>query len=143
MVEIMEAMTWRILISSGDQQFATSDNPAFHFSSYGLASQESELTFPLATTHALHGSWQLAESLLVFVRASEGVVREVNRRLASTADRAFYHERAPWLLRILPKSKPYLSRLRWSDHPSWRQPPANVPTGSRYALTQRRNPHDE
>jgi hypothetical protein len=136
MVDAVEAMTWRILVSSAPQYFCTSDNPAFFFTAWGLASQESELSFPLSTTHALHGSWQDAGSLLTYVPVTQHFVKEINRRLASTADRAFYHERADWLLRILPKVNPYLSRLRWSHPPRWRALPLLAPDGMR--LTSRR-----
>jgi len=76
-------MTWRILESSGPQYFITTDNPAFFFEAFGLGREESELCFPLSTTHALHGSWQSAERDLIYVRATQAIVREVNRRLAS------------------------------------------------------------
>jgi uncharacterized protein DUF4238 len=107
-------MTWRVLVSSGPQFFVTTDNPAFFFRVYGLAKVESELCFPLSRTHVLHGSWQAAESDLVFLRVKQSIVKEINRRLASETERlAFYHKPAPWLLSILAKTQPYLSTIRW------------------------------
>jgi hypothetical protein len=118
MLRALFGMTWRVLISSGPQYFITTDNPAFFFGAYGLAREESELAFPLSTTHALHGSWRRAGSDLVFLRATQTIVKEINRRLASEVERlAFYHEPAPWLLKILPKKKPYLSVIRWPHEP--------------------------
>ena len=73
--------------------------------------------------------------MLVYVQSSQGFVKEINRRLASTADRAFYHERASWLLRILPKAKPYLSALHWSKPPRWRDIPTLVSDGQRYVVS--------
>ena len=112
---ILFNMTWRILVSSGPQYFVTTDNPAFFFSAYGIGSEKSELSFPLSSTHTLHGSWQSASSKLVFVRPAQKIVKEINRRLASEAERlAFYHQPAPWLLRVLPKERPYLSVIHWN-----------------------------
>jgi hypothetical protein len=107
-------MTWRILVSSGPQFFISTDNPAFFFEGLGLANVESELTFPLSTTHVLHGSWQGPRGGLLRLEVNQKTVREINRRLASSTDRfAFYHREAPWLLKILPKQNQYLSRILW------------------------------
>ncbi len=107
-------MTWRIIVTSGPQYFLTTDNPAFFFSAFGVGKTESELSFPLSSTHALHGSWQTAPSKLVFVKSRQNIIKEINRRLASGAERlAFYHESAPWLLKVLPKQRPYLSMINW------------------------------
>jgi hypothetical protein len=135
MVSAIEQMTWRILETTGPQYFITSDNPAFYFGGLGLGTPDSELSFPLSTTHSWHGCWQAAASMLVHMQASQGCVREINRRLASTAERAFYHERAPWLLEILRKADPYLSALHWSKPPRWRDIPPLVSDGQRYVLS--------
>jgi hypothetical protein len=134
MLRALFGMTWRVLISSGPQYFIATDNPVFFFGAYGLARKESELAFPLSTTHALHGSWRSAGSDLVFLRTTQTIVKEINRRLASEAERlVFYHEPAPWLLKILPKKKPYLSVIRWPDEPPnpGIQPPAAKSSGGR------------
>lgn len=132
MLRALFGMTWRVLVATGPQYFATTDNPAFFFRAYGLAREESELSFPLSTTHALHGSWRKAGTDLIFLRATQVIVKEINRRLASEAERlAFYHEPAPWLLAILPKKDPYLSVIRWPN-----EPPNN--RFQRPALTRRR-----
>lgn len=132
MVCAIEGMTWRIVESIGPQYFIATDNPAFHFGAYGLGSKESELTFPLSTTHALHGSWQEAEARIVHLVAKQALVREFNRRLASTADRAFYHAKAPWLLPLLRKETHYLSVIHWAQPPRWRSRPPLVASGGRY-----------
>jgi hypothetical protein len=107
-------MIWRILVSSGPQYFLTTDNPAFFFNAFGLGKEKSELSFPLSSNYALHGSYQAAPSKLVFVRPTQNIVKEINRRLASEAERlAFYHEPAPWLLKVLQKQRPYLSVINW------------------------------
>jgi hypothetical protein len=109
-------MTWRVLISTGPQLFITTDNPAFYFRAegYGLGNEWSEISLPISSTHALHGCWQGPAAGLLYVAVPQKFVREINRRLASQADRlAVYHKPAPWLLQILPKKDPYLSVIRW------------------------------
>ncbi len=114
MLDCIYQMKWRVLISSGPQYFITSDNPAFFFGAYGLGTPKSELTFPISTTHCLHGCWQGAKQTLVFLGAKQTFVKEANRRLASTAERfAFYHDSAHWLKRVLQKKDPYLSEIKW------------------------------
>ncbi|MFH1303928.1 MAG: DUF4238 domain-containing protein [Planctomycetota bacterium] len=114
MLDAIYRMTWHVLVSDGPQYFITSDNPAFFFGSYGLGTPKAELTFPLSTTHCLHGCWQGVEQTLLFMGARQAFIKEANRRLASATERlAFYHEPAPWLERILRKKDPYLSAIRW------------------------------
>lgn len=116
MLRALFGMTWRVLVSSGPQYFVTTDNPAFFFRAYGLATEDSELSFPLSTEHALHGSWRTAGSDLIFLRATQSIIKEINRRLASETERlAFYHEPAPWLLKILPKKDLHLSVIQWPN----------------------------
>ncbi len=113
-------MTWRVLRSPGLQYFVTTDNPAFFFRAegYGLGNAPSELSFPLSTSLALHGSRQGPSCGLMFVDATQKTVREINRRLASQTERlAFYHKPAPWLLKFLPNEDPYLSRIVWGKKP--------------------------
>jgi hypothetical protein len=110
------SMNWRILISSGPQYFITTDTPAFFFraAGYGLGNPDSELSIALSTTHALHGSRQGPPGGLLYVGARQRCVREINRRLASQTDRlAVYHRSAPWLMPLLAKENPYLSRIEW------------------------------
>jgi len=58
MIDLIYAMAWRVVETSGPSLFLTSDNPAFFFGAYGLGSEESEITFPLSTQRALHGCWR-------------------------------------------------------------------------------------
>lgn len=132
MVRAIEGMAWRILTTDGPLYFITSDNPAFFFDDYGLASRESELSIPLASDTLLHGSWQATGSPIAYLASNQHWVREMNRRLASVAEFAFYNERAEWLLRLLQKEGHYLSQIRWADPPRWMAIPPFEPDGERH-----------
>jgi hypothetical protein len=107
-------MPWRVLVTGGPTFFMTSDNPVFFFDAYGLGTPDAEISFPLSPTHALHGCWQPAASPLIFLDATERLVREINRRVASTTGRlAFSHQNAEWIMPTLQKPNPYLSRIIW------------------------------
>ena len=119
MLDAIFRMTWRITISKGPEYFMTTDNPAFFFTCYGLASEESELCLPLSSTHALHGCWQTADSKMLFMNCSQGVVREINRHLASLAERlAFYHEQASWIHELFRTKIECLSVIKWQGPPN-------------------------
>jgi hypothetical protein len=114
--DVLFKMTWRVLISEGPQYFVTTDNPAFFFrgEGYGLGNEHSELSLPLSTTHALHGSWRTDRGNLVYMRVGQRTVREINKRLVSQADRlVIYHKSASWLSGILTKPGLQLNRIVW------------------------------
>ena len=109
----VHAMTWRIVVANESARFLTSDNPAYFFEDYGLGTPEAELTFPLASDMALLASWQGQGELRVLT-ARPALVKEVNRRVASGAERfVFYHERRPWVTALADNPKPLLSRIQW------------------------------
>jgi hypothetical protein len=112
MLDAIFTMSWRVAETSGPQFFMTSDNPAFLFTAYGLARPESELVFPLSTTRALHGFRAAGAKALFSEAVPQWMVREFNRRVASTTYRfAFSHTWEPWILPVLRKNAPYLSRI--------------------------------
>jgi len=113
MVAAIHNMVWRVLESSGPCYFITSDTPVFLHADLGLGLPESEVCFPLSTTRALHGCWYGQRGSLTFLQASQQSVKEINRRLASMADRlAFYHEPAPWLQQILSKTYSFQNLIK-------------------------------
>ncbi len=113
-VRLIGQMAWRVCLSEGPCYFLTSDNPVFYFGAYGMKNRESEVVFPLSTTQALHCCWQRALHDTVFLRATQPIVREFNRRVASRTLRfAFYHEEADWVHRLLSKEDPFLCRVSW------------------------------
>jgi hypothetical protein len=114
MVDAVYQMAWRVLASSGPQGFITSDNPVFMFDCFGLVQEQAEISFPLSPAMVLHGCWQGERRSLTFMRASQRLVREFNRRMASETERfAFCHEEEPWLPQVLSKKNPFLSVVRW------------------------------
>jgi hypothetical protein len=114
MVQLLFRLTWRILISSGPAYFLTSDNPVFHFRGLGLARKESEVSFPLSTHYLLHGSWQRGNSGLEFVNAEQALVKEINRRIVSEAERlVFYHQAADWLPKMFKRETLLLNKIEW------------------------------
>jgi hypothetical protein len=107
-------MTWRIASAGDAGFFLTSDNPAVFFEPYALGNPESELTFPLASGLALLGSWQREPQGTIFVKARRTLVKEVNRRIASGAERfIFYRACEDWVAWVAEKQKPHLSRIKW------------------------------
>jgi hypothetical protein len=107
-------MTWRFISTEGPSFFLTTDNPAFFFEGLGIANPTSELTFPLSPNLALVASWQGKPEATLFFKAKHALVKEINRRLASGAERfLFYRERVQWIETLATREKPYLSRIVW------------------------------
>ncbi len=89
LVAAIYGMTWRVVTTRGLQLFATCDNPAYYFESYGVGSEHSELVFPLSTTHAIHGSFQGRAAGLIFAEVPERYVREFRTANSITSRSAF------------------------------------------------------
>jgi hypothetical protein len=114
MISLVSAMSWEIVHSGGPNYFLTSDNPVYFFEAFGMGKPKSELTFPIATDLALFASWQGAQNSINYLEASQRLVREANRRLASDAERfVFYHRQEEWIAKISDNPKPYISRIQW------------------------------
>lgn len=116
MLDAIHRMAWRVIHTTGPQKFITSDHPVFFSEGCGLAGKEGELSFPLSSTSVLHGCHQGRAGSLIFFAGTQRLVREINRRIASTTIRfAFCHEKSPWLQPVLAKSSPFLSAIRWEE----------------------------
>ena len=114
LVGLLHGMTWRIVGADPANRFLTSDNPAYFFEAFGLGKPEAEFTFPLASDLALLASWQGPREGFIVVQAKPRLVKEVNRRVASGAERfVFYHQRQDWVGMLADKVSPYLSRIQW------------------------------
>ena len=111
-VDLLQAMTWRILKTSGPSFFITCDNPVFFSESFGLKNSGAEVCFPVSSSAALHCSWKGNVVDMESLSASQSTVKEINRRLASTTSRfAFYHENALWISALLRNRSPRLGRI--------------------------------
>jgi hypothetical protein len=106
-------MAWRFVATNGPSFFLTSDDPASFFGGFGLGDPKSELIFPISSEVALHASWQ--DHPWREVRpVKQVIVKEFNRRIAVSASRfVFYHERAPWLPKVLENPIEKLSLIQW------------------------------
>lgn len=113
MIDLIGAMSWYV-VSSKEDFFVTSDNPAYFFEGYGIATQKSEVTFPISRDLALFTSWQGKQNSTVYLEAKPRLVREAQRRLVSGAERfVFSHRKEDWIAKISDNPKPYLSRILW------------------------------
>lgn len=108
------SMTWRLVSIPDSHYLVTSDNPAYFFESLGLGNAESELTFPVSPTLVLMGSRQGQPQTVLELTAKPMLVKEVNRRMVSGAERfVFAHKKALWVEVIASKPNPSLNRIRW------------------------------
>ena len=113
-LDLIFSMTWRIIKADDSHHFLTSDNPVFFDETCGLKHREAEVSFPLASDTTLHGSWQGPRKGLLFVQAKPPLVKEINRRVASVAERfIFYYQKAEWISTVSQKRRPRLSQIRW------------------------------
>jgi hypothetical protein len=113
MIDLIGAMSWYI-VSSKEDYFITSDNPAYFFEAYGIGTPKSELTFPISRDLTLFTSWQGAQNSMIYLEARPKLVREANKRLASGAERfVFSHRQEDWIAKISDNPKPFLSRIMW------------------------------
>jgi hypothetical protein len=113
MIDLIGKMSWYV-VSSTEDYFITSDNPAYFFEAHGIGTPKSELTFPISRDLALFTSWQGTQNSLIYREARPKLVREANKRVASGAERfVFSHRQEDWIAKISDNAKPYLSRILW------------------------------
>ena len=113
-IDCIFSMTWRVIKADDAHRFLTSDNPVFFDEGAGLKSSLGELSFPLSSDAALHGSWQGPREGLFFVQARPAQVKEIDRRVAFIAERfVFYHRNASWVPKVADKLSPRLTPIEW------------------------------
>jgi hypothetical protein len=110
-----QRMTWRLIVAPPDHIFISSDNPAYFFDSYGIGRPESEVTFPLSSDLALVANWQGPPGATLLVpKPPRSFVKEINRRIASGAERFIFSSKPkPWIATLAHRSNPSLSRIVW------------------------------
>ncbi len=112
--EAVRTMTWRLVSVPHPHYLITSDNPAYFFEWLGLGRPDSELTFPVAPNLALMGSRQGPPGAVIEVTAKPVLVKEINRRIASGAERfVFCHRRASWIETISMRKAASLNPIQW------------------------------
>jgi hypothetical protein len=107
-------MTWRIVRIPSDRFLVTTDNPVYFFDSYGLGTDRAELSFPIDSHSALLGSHQGKAGATLTMVAKPTLVKEVNRRVTSGAERFVFSPRQEkWIETLSLRVDPYLSRIKW------------------------------
>ena len=91
MVRILAHLAWRIVFADKRQNFITSDNPVHVFSlQMGSDDPRFELVFRLSSNCSLHSSRQGYPGMLEVVRDKPRLVRALNVRVLSRAERFVY-----------------------------------------------------
>jgi hypothetical protein len=115
MLAAIDRMVWRFVLRPGSaSRFITSDNPAYYFEAYGVGTEHAELTFSISSKLALIGNHQGTARSTMLVRVPKEWIKEINRRVASGAERfVFSAHRASWIETLALRRDPYLSRIVW------------------------------
>ena len=113
-VELLCLMTWRIIESASPNSFLTSDNPVYYFEWLGFGDPAVEVSVPLSSSVSLHASYRGAPLETLFIQANPSMVKEINRRTVSGAERfLFFHQDAEWVGKLAKKSRLSLNRILW------------------------------
>jgi hypothetical protein len=100
-VAALSLMNWAFMLS-GEDDFATSDNPVFLESGFGKP--EGGLTVPLSSGIVLFASWTPRFVDLIAHVAPRRVCNEVNRRPIANADKyVYYRSNSEWLRKLVSK----------------------------------------
>ena len=92
--KIFAHFAWRVVFAGQSQKFITSDNPVHVFSlPLGPDDPRFELAMPLSSDCSLHLCRQGSPDMLEFIRGAEGLVRSLNMRIVSRAERFVYSSR--------------------------------------------------
>jgi hypothetical protein len=114
MFRLIARMTWRLLIAAREDRFVTSDRPAVYSDDLAIGKGEQEITLPLSPQLALIGEGRIESGAILTYSVKNDLVREVNRRVVSGADRfVFANAEYEWISKVAQKAKPYLRRVDW------------------------------
>jgi len=112
-VACIHNMLWHIVPAPLPHYFVTCDTPSHFFEGLGVGNQDSEFTFAISRSFALVGE-QGQGAGVVFEQTRPQIVKEINRRILSHAERfVFAHRKAVWIDVVAQKKEPILSRIRW------------------------------
>lgn len=117
----LHSLTWIVVEARGKTRFVTSDNPVTYvdptvdpksWHPVGLANRAVEVTFRLSATMALLAARRAGDLAIHRIRATENMVRAINRRTVAGASRfVFASEKSDPLMRLVMKLKD--SGPRW------------------------------
>ncbi len=111
--EFISSMRWVFLTTDENSPFLTSDNPVFYFEWMGIGKQDSEITFPISSTIALHATWNMNFVEGYFNKATAPIIKEINRRTASAATRFLYFsKKEKWVQSMLDRKTYRLNRIK-------------------------------
>ena len=118
---ILPNLSWRVITMPRGQHFVTSDNPVHVFDLSGGSDNDLfELTMPLSSTRSLHISRQGTPRQLEFIPANRILMRTLNIRSLSRADRfVFSSRKAKWVEQILHRP----SHMNRTHHLGWGEVP--------------------
>ena len=112
-VALLHDLTWRLVVS-GSERFVTGDNPLFFFDAYGIGTPHAEVCCPLSPSVALHMCRKGLPGDFLVVSGRPVVVKEINRRIATSAVRfVFSSDSASWLPPVCGKPQPHFNSLNW------------------------------
>lgn len=107
-------MAWHVVTTVPDRFFVTCDAPVQFFDSIGVGKTHSEFTFSISSTVAILGERQTRPFSITFHDAKPQMVKEINRRIISNAERfVFSPKKQDWIAKLGSKD-PYLSRIAWT-----------------------------
>ena len=89
---ILPQMRWVMLTSENKHAFITSDNPVFFFEGIGMGKMESQIFFPISSKIVLFLSWQNRYKA-DYLNVKETSIKEINKRITSSATRFIFHSR--------------------------------------------------
>jgi hypothetical protein len=78
----------------------------------GIGKPESEITFPISSTIALHATWKMKYVEGHYNRAKDTIIKEINRRTANSATRFVYFSlEKSWVINLINKKNLRLHRV--------------------------------
>lgn len=109
-IDVLAQMSWRYFTAPYDHLFLTGDNPVFFTKRIGLNKLDSEVSFPISRSVCLVASnRRYAET---FTEASTQIVKELNRRTASSASSYLYSPQCEeWIVSLLNKEQHILHKI--------------------------------
>ena len=110
--DALRNMTWVFWVSKKRMAFLTSDSAIFFFESMGVSHLHAEVTFPVSSRITLWATWRKDLKDRTYSLAKPQIIRELNRRTVSTAERFVYSPLPEeWILKLTSKKRLRLLRI--------------------------------